>query len=200
MKKLILLLAVVLTASTIVVGQDAGFSPIELGIKAGANLTTINGESFNNEYRLNYLLGGYLTLNLSNSIGIQPELEFSQVSAITSSNFNNIYGDFGHAITQNPHLDYMSIPVLLNLGGKYFKFQVGPQYSILMNSNESFWSNGRQAFTNGDFGMDGGIWINLPFHLSLSARYVVGLENINDVNNNDAWKSQQIQLGLGLKL
>lgn len=154
MKKLMLSLVVLLTASLIAVGQNSGFLPIELGIKAGANLTKIDGASFNSEYRLNYLIGGYLTWNLSNCIGIQPELEFSQVSAKTSSNFNSIYSDFGTAITQGLHLDYMSIPILLDIGGKLLKFQVGPQFSLLMNSGESFWANDKQAFTNGDMGMD----------------------------------------------
>jgi hypothetical protein len=203
MKKLILSFAVVLAASTFVLGQTADLVPIQLGIKAGANLSTINGQSFNSEYRLNYLLGGYLTFNLSNSIGIQPELEFSQVSAVTSSNFNNIYGDFGPSITNNPHLQYMSIPVLLNLGGKILKFQVGPQYSVLMNGNESFWANGRQAFTGNDVDLDAGIWINLPLHLNVSARYIFGLSNINDINSNyngDTWNSRQVQLAVGFRL
>lgn len=55
MKKLMLPLAVVLVTCTIVAGQD--LIPVQFGIKAGANSTKIDGQSFNNEYRLNYLMG-----------------------------------------------------------------------------------------------------------------------------------------------
>lgn len=200
MKKLILLLSVLVTATLGAKGQASDYSTVELGLKGGANMTKIGGESFNDAYRLNYSLGAFLQLNFSKSVGIQPELNFSQVSATTSSNFNALYGDFGPAITNNPHLNYMSIPVLLNLGGRVFKIQVGPQYSILMNSGQSLWTNGKQAFTNGDFGLDGGVWLDLPFHLNAFARYIIGLNNINDVDSQDSWKSQQIQIGVGLRL
>ena len=202
MKKLILSLVLICFFSTFVLAQEQGASPtpfFRVGIKAGANLTKIVGSSFENKYRLNYLAGGYASFNSGGVLGLQLEILFTQNSAITSSGFSDLYNKIGTIDLQKTHLQYMSIPLLVNLGGDEIKFQLGPQYSILMNSNESFWTNGRHAFTSGDFAFDLGVWVNLPLHLSASLRYVIGLSNINDIDNQDTWKSQQLQIGVGLR-
>jgi hypothetical protein len=36
--------------------------------------------------------------------------------------------------------------------------------------------------------------------LRVYARYNIGLTNINNIDDRDKWTSQQIQVGLGLKL
>jgi hypothetical protein len=36
--------------------------------------------------------------------------------------------------------------------------------------------------------------------LRIYGRYAVGLSNINNLDNQDQWKSQSIQVGLGLSL
>jgi hypothetical protein len=47
--------------------------------------------------------------------------------------------------------------------------------------------------------MLGGAQLNLGA-LKLGGRYVVGLANINDIDNKDKWKNQGFQLYLGLKI
>jgi hypothetical protein len=47
--------------------------------------------------------------------------------------------------------------------------------------------------------MVGGLQLNLKV-LRVYGRYVIGMNNINDVANSENWKNQQIQLGIGLKL
>jgi hypothetical protein len=204
MRKLILSISFSVALTTVVLAQQpeppAPTPFILVGVKAGANLTKIDGQSFAEAYRLNYLAGGYITLNSGNLIGVQAELLFSQTSATTSTSFTDLYTKIGTIDLNRPHLSYMDIPLLLNIGGDELKFQLGPQYSILMNSNESFWTNGRQAFTNGDFAFDLGVWINLPLRLSASVRYVIGLDNINDIDDQDSWKTEQLQIAVGFRL
>jgi len=36
--------------------------------------------------------------------------------------------------------------------------------------------------------------------LRIYGRYNIGLSNLNDIDNTEQWKSQQIQVGLGLKI
>jgi hypothetical protein len=47
--------------------------------------------------------------------------------------------------------------------------------------------------------MVGGAQINI-LRLRVYGRYVVGLSNINDIDNQDKWKSQAIQVGVGFAL
>jgi hypothetical protein len=47
--------------------------------------------------------------------------------------------------------------------------------------------------------MVGGIQLNFSV-LRIYGRYNVGLTNINEVSDQNKWKSQQLQLGLGFKL
>jgi len=97
-------------------------------------------------------------------------------------------------------LNYLSIPILLNykLIGP-IHLQAGPAFSILMDQNRTFLQNGGDAFKKGDFSMIGGAQIKLA-KLYLSGRYVIGLANINDIDDKDKWKSQAIQLSVGLSL
>jgi hypothetical protein len=66
-----------------------------------------------------------------------------------------------------------------------------------MNDHESLTQNGKDAFKKGDLSGVGGLWLKLPLGLSLSARYVIGLSNLNDVSDENKWNSQAIQLGIG---
>jgi hypothetical protein len=77
--------------------------------------------------------------------------------------------------------------------------QAGPAFSVLMDQSRTFLQNGGDAFKKGDFSMIGGAQIRLA-KLYLNGRYVIGLANINDIDNKDKWKSQAIQLSLGLSL
>jgi hypothetical protein len=76
---------------------------------------------------------------------------------------------------------------------------LGPQFGVLLNEDRTLLQNGEEAFKGNDFSMVGGVTLNLR-PLRIYGRYNVGLNNLNDVDNRDNWKSQQIQLGVGLGL
>lgn len=196
MKKIILSLTFLLTLTAISNAQ--GF---RLGAKAGANLTKISGKSFNEEFDLGYHLGGFAEIDFSKKLGIQPEVLFNQVNAKRSSGFNSIYTNLSDPnAASDIKLNYLSIPVLLRYNvGKMLTLNAGPQFGILIDKHETLLKNGQQAFKNGDFGMVGGATINLKA-LRVYGRYNIGLRNINDIDNRDEWKNQQLQLGIGLKL
>ena len=167
------------------------------GLKAGADIHKIDGKAFTDEFSYGYHVGAYAQVNLSHKFGIQPEILFSEVSVDTSSNFSDVY-DFNSV--SKVKLQYLKIPVLLNFSPNPFvTLQVGPQYSILMDKNSTLLKNGQNAFSSGDFSMVGGLQLNIS-KLRIYGRYAIGLNNINEIDNQDKWKNQNIQLGIGLNI
>src|SRR5262249_42952231 len=125
----------------------------------------------------------------------------SQYTTSLDSNYKHIYQNVFNSDQSTVKLNYLSIPILLNykLIGNFLTLQAGPQFSILMNQDKSLLQNGGDAFKHGDFAMVGGAQIKISA-IRITGRYIVGLNNINDIDNQDKWKSQGFQVSLGLAL
>jgi hypothetical protein len=81
-------------------------------------------------------------------------------------------------------------------------FQLGPQFGILRDKNQSFTGNAASAFKSGDLSMLGGVQLNL-LSLRVYGRYAIGLTDINDIQNiatSEKWQSKTLQIGVGLTL
>ena len=171
---------------------------LRIGVKAGANLTKIDGISFDDSYKLSYQAGGFLEIDFTKKFGIQPEVLFSQTSSKTESGAAPLYTNLNTNTDVN--LNYLTIPVLLRFNvGNLVTLNLGPQYGILLNKDNTVLQNGQNAFKGGDFSMVGGAQLNISA-FRIYGRYNIGLTNINDIDNKEKWKSQQIQLGIGFKL
>jgi hypothetical protein len=193
MKKLIFATLALFLAAVSVHAQG-----LRAGIKIGANGTKIDGQSFEDGYKLSYQGGVFIEADFNKKFGIQPEVLFGQSTSKTVSGIGAIGTNLPSS--QDITLNYLSIPVLLRYNvGKLVTLNLGPQFAILLNKDNTVLQNGQQAFKNGDFSMVGGIQLNLSF-LRIYGRYNVGLSNINDVSDQNKWKSQQLQLGVGFKL
>jgi hypothetical protein len=196
MKTKLLSLAVAALFSTATMAQ------FHIGAKAGTNIIKIDGKSFKDEFKFGYSLGGFMEVRLSNKFVLQPEVLFNQASTTLDSSFKNIYqGVFNASAQSRVKLNYLSIPILLNykLIGSFLSLQAGPQFSVLMSKNKTLLQNGGEAFKNGDFSMLGGVQVKLGA-IRVNGRYVVGLSNINDIDDQDRWKSEGFQLSVGLAL
>lgn len=196
MKKLVLLCAVCLVGMA-----SANAQRLTLGGKLGANLTKIDGVKFSDSYQLNYHLGAFAEIDFNKSWGIQPELFFSQSSSTVESDFGSVYEDVPSSLLQKDvKLNYMSIPVLLRVNaGSFLTFHAGPQFSILINDDENLLNNGKNAFKDGDLSAVLGAQVNVS-KLRVYGRYNIGLANINDIDNSNKWRSQQIQVGVGFTI
>lgn len=193
-KKSVSLMALAILFTTVSFAQGLHF-----GIKGGVNLNKIDGKSFSEEFKHGYNLGGFAEINFSNKIGIQPEVMWNQTNTQTSTEFKDIY-DEGVSELKDVKLNYLSIPILLNLrASKLLTFQVGPQFGILLNKDQGLLENGKQAFKTGDFSMLGGVQLNIA-SFKVGGRYAIGLNNINDIDNQDKWKNQQWQLYIGFRI
>ena len=170
-----------------------------LAVHAGANMGKLDGRSFKDEFKLGYHLGVAPEIMFSKKWGIQPEVMFSQSNTTTSTEFDDIY-KISSSELKEVKLNYLSIPLLLSFRPvSFFTLQAGPQFSVLMNKQKTLLENGGDAFKNGDFSMVGGAQINL-LRLRIYGRYAVGLSELNDIDKQDSWKSQTIQLGVGFAL
>ncbi len=169
-----------------------------VGVKAGANVTKVDGKSFKDEFKSGYMLGGFAEIKLSKKLYVQPELLINQYNTRLDTNYNNLVGNIFNGLT-SVKLDYLSIPILLNyrMGGGFISLQAGPQYGILIDKNNSILQNTGNAFRNGDLSLLGGVQIKAGA-FRINGRYFVGLSNINDITNDSKWKNQGFQLSVGL--
>lgn len=169
------------------------------GGKAGANLTKITGQAFKDGYDLGYHVGAFAEIDLTKNWGIQPEVLWNQTNTQRASGTNAVYNNFQQN-TQDIKLNYLTIPVLLRYNvNSLLTLNVGPQFGILLNKDQTLWNNGKQAFKSGDLSLTGGATINLKM-LRVYGRYNIGLNNLNDAGTPENWKSQQLQLGVGISL
>ncbi|MBU3715034.1 MAG: PorT family protein [Ferruginibacter sp.] len=186
------ILALAITALTL---NNSFAQKFELGIKGGADLNKIQGQSFTNKFTFGYHLGAFAQIGLTGKLVIQPELYYSQINKDTATSFSTVYQSIPKL-----SLGYLNIPILLSYKpAKFLAIQAGPKFGIVTNSNLSFLNNTGNAFRNGDLSFVGGVQLHFA-NIRIYGRYEVGLTNINDLDNQDKWKSQSIHAGVGFRL
>lgn len=170
-----------------------GFS---LGVKAGANFTTITSQSFDKNFAGGVLVGVYGKVKASDLIGVQMEGLLSVVRLRIASN----------ATVFRPGLNllkstYIHIPILLNINPTpLLSLQVGPQIGLAISQTSNALQNLQNALKKNEYSLVSGIQLNLP-KLNVFARYAFGLSDIrNTPTSSDSWKSRMIQAGVGISL
>ncbi len=190
------LLSAVLTLFFFSFSQAQGFG---VGIKVGTNINKLKGQSFKDQFTYGYSAGIYADIKASNKWSIQPEVLFNQVSTDTSDKFSTLYQINADKISKIK-LNYLSIPILINYNlSKGISLQAGPQFGVLMSQNKNLLQDGKEAFKTGEFSLLGGLQLKFS-SIRLYGRYAIGLNNINDIDNQDSWKNQSIQLGIGFTI
>ncbi|MDO4229788.1 MAG: porin family protein [Capnocytophaga sp.] len=170
------------------------YSQVNIGFKAGANLGKLDGVAYKEQFKLGYQLGGFVSVGLG-KLAIQGELLFDQTNTTIKDSYSSVWDD---KFDKGKKLNYLSVPILLKLNPNGFiSVLAGPQFSVLTNRSENLWQNGEKLFKGSDFSFVTGAEINLaPFFIY--GRYVWGFADISDFGSDKA-KTQQIQLGVGLK-
>lgn len=184
-----------------VIFTQAAMAQFNIGIKAGANITKIDGKSFKEEFSYGYHLGGFAEIGLGGKLSIQPEVLFNQYQTRVDSTFSNVYKNaLNFSDNRDIKLNYLSIPILASYKlGNALSLQAGPQFGILLNKNKGLLENGKEAFDNGELSLLGGAQLNIS-KFRLSGRYMVGLNNISDIDEQNKWKNQGWHLSLGIGL
>ena len=204
MKKLIFALVIIISMPTFaqsnkVDGEHENF--FRIGARGGVNINKITGKSYKEGFNFNFQAGIFLQFNFSNRFGLQPEVNFVQSSSEFSNDANDIYYDlFLGGSQKKSKLNFLEVPLLLNINvgeSKRVKLQLGPAYGgLLKQTVDSLKANGN-IYKNGEWAAIGGLWIQLPF-VNLGARYKLGLTNLNDIDDRQKWKSQSIQVFVGI--
>ena len=190
MKTKLFSLALLLSICSVAMSQGLTF-----GIKGGASINKITGKSFKEEFTFGYHAGLFATFGMGKKLSLQPEVLINSINTDTASSFSSVYH-----FKKNIELKYLSIPLLLNYNlSNMLALQVGPQFGILLDKNKNLLQNGKEAFKSGDFSMLGGLQVKL-FKFRVYGRYAIGLSDLNDIGNSNDWKTQSIQLGLGIAL
>lgn len=172
-----------------------------LGVKAGPNFSSINtdasaGENYKNRTGFH---GGAFALFKLTKIGIQPELLFSQQGSKVEFTGGDLEQNF----------NYINIPIILKLYlAAGLNLQAGPQLGFVSKAEVVQTVNGvttttdyRDFVKGNDVGLALGAGWDLPFGLTVDARYNLGLSNVDDDSSgSDTAKNQVFQLSLGYKL
>ena len=178
-------------------------SLFRFGFKGGVNLNKIEGQSFNDEFNYNYSLGGFMQINITRKLGLQPEINFVQTTAETSADITDIYEDlFVGGNQKKAKLDYLKFAGLLNIDigpSQRVKLQLGPQWGMLLNETADSLNSSQDVFKKSEFSVLGGIMLQLPL-IHIGTRYEIGLTDINGIDNQDKWKSQAWQFFVGITL
>jgi len=184
--------------------KDTCAQGLHFGIKAGANIVKIDGQSFDQGFNYGYNVGAFAQINLPGMIGFQPELMFSQTPYHTGNQFSDIYPSGVNDVKGK--LNYLSVPLLLAIRPvKFISILVGPQFGILLNQDEHLVNNTQDAFKKGEVSAVGGAQLNLA-NFMVGARYVVGLNNVravasdNSVSVSETWRNEGFQVYVGLRI
>jgi hypothetical protein len=179
---------------------------LAIGIKGGPNFAKINTDgSINENYKSRTgFHGGAFVLFKATKIGIQPEIIFSQQGSKVEINGDNFESNFS----------YVNIPIILKLytvAG--INIQAGPQFGFITNAEtpiEDQLNPGsykvqdvKDKMKSSDITVALGLGWDLPFGLTLDARYNLGLSKIYDKapsQQTENAKNQVIQVSLGFKL
>lgn len=199
MKKINILLATIFL-SVICVSQSHAQLGFQLGVKGGPNFSNIKTD-VSTEGQTGFHAGAYAMIKVS-KIGIQPELLFSSLSSELSS--GNVTSEFKSS--------YVNIPIIVKIylvGG--LNLQVGPQFGFNTFSEVTAAAGGistsvdvQDELKSSDVSLAIGAGFDLPFGLNLTARYNLGLSDINDTLDldidpatNDELRNQVFQVSVG---
>ena len=173
------------------------------GAKGGVNINKISGKSYESGFNYNFQAGVFLQFNISNRFGIQPEVNFVQSQSAFTKDATDIYDDlFLDGSQKKAKMNYLEVPVLLNMNigpSKRVKLQAGPAYSGLLKQTVDSLKANANFYKNSEWSLIGGLWIQVPF-INLGARYKLGLTNINGIDDKQTWKSQAIQIFVGITI
>lgn len=189
--KRVLLTIVFFAGATVFAFSQAQFA---IGIKGGPNFANLDVSSPGTSYknRTGWHGGAFLLLK-AGKIGVQPEFIFSQQGSKMRFDATDL----------NSNFEYINIPVMLKLytvAG--INLQLGPQFGFLTNDPKTIVDGQiiEDAYKKSDVSLGIGAGWDLPFGLTLDARYNLGLSKIEDDPSLQATKNQVWQVSVGYKL
>lgn len=179
-----------------------GFSQaqeIKYGAKVGLNLATLNGDVEDVKSLIGAHLGGFVEIKITDKFAFQPELLYSMQGAKTE--YSESEPGYSYSSEEKYKLGYLNLPLM----AKYFAteklfIEAGPQIGFLMSAKYDFkeietFMGDTETFSGDidikdnlksiDFGLNFGLGYEFTQNIFASARYNVGLSDINDVEGSN---------------
>lgn len=171
---------------------------LKVGPKGGANMVKIEGTAFKDAFELGYYAGAFVEIKLAKNLYLMPEVLWSENQLSTSSDFNDIYRNLlSVEELTSMKLQSLSIPVSLNWKvANILALSGGAQFSRNIQSGETFLKSAEAAITDGNISAMAGANLHLG-KFRVHARYLWGLKDVNNLSENDPWKQQSAQVGIG---
>lgn len=198
MKKKLLLALTLFCAAIATSFAQAEFA---VGIKAGPNFAKINTDASageNYKSRTGFHAGAFALVKLA-KFGIQPEVIFSQQGSTVSFDNEDLHANYS----------YLNIPIIVKLylvAG--LNLQAGPQFGFVTKADQEFVDdlgnvtkeNIKDEMKKSDVSAALGAGWDLPFGLTVDARYNLGLSKLYSDSAAPEAKNQVFQVSLGYKL
>lgn len=190
MKKILILSAILLSMIHAVHAQTFA------GLKAGLNLSNMFIENVNdNNLKAGFNAGVFLRTDLTESVFLQPELNFTTKGS--SVDYDYI---LGQGVT-NYNFNYVEIPVLIGARlGTIFRIEAGPYAGFLISGNVVNDADddvldfdekiNRDDFNSTDFGLAVGFGLGND-QIEFNARYNYG---ISDIGTTDSFNGLSYSL------
>jgi hypothetical protein len=205
MKKFLVII-LLMSSGLVAEAKKGGVVPnIDLGVKLGANFAKLDGKSWDNGYKANFLGGVFAGMRF-NKVGVQIEGFYSQTNYTVDgygfySLYKGFYNNAGDSLKKGSlKVSYFNIPVLFEVKLLPMLWaQIGPQYSGVLHVSDpdNMLQDAGSLFKSGDISGVVGLEAKLPFHLVIGARYVLGLSSMNNTAVSDAWQQRVIQAHVG---
>lgn len=180
-------------------GYGAVAQGISGGLKLGANFASQkfsgDGVDLSLDGRTSLHGGFFLTIMVSETFGIQPELLYNSVGSKMD------FGSDDYVL----QFDYLSVPVMFRYNPvPVFNIHAGPQFGFLLGAKGKMDGDSedlKDGFKGLDLGLGVGAGVDLPMGVGFSARYVLGLTNIADDDSGDTTvKNSAVQISVSYKL
>ncbi|MGB4838830.1 MAG: porin family protein [Saprospiraceae bacterium] len=189
--------------------QENGRSSFHLVIKAGGNLANVydaEGEDFNADAKFGYVFGAFMSIPLGATLGIQPEVLFSQ------KGFKGRGSLLGSAYVLSRTTNYIDVPIYLAIKPiSVLTLLAGPQFSFLTKQKDVF-TNSSSSFEQSEVFKNENLRKNIlgiSFGADLNvSSLVIGARANWDLYNNHGdgttttprYKNVWVQATLGLRL
>ncbi|GAB2552382.1 porin family protein [Rufibacter soli] len=161
---------------------------ISLGLKAGANYSSLTGDNTNNlKHKFGFHGGGFLDFGLSDMVSIRPELLFSVkgYSVETTSDDDD-----------NQSFSYIDVPILAHVYADGIFFEGGPTLGYMVAVKEGDTAD----FKKLEFGYAAGLGYEMESGMGFGLRYQGGLTSLSDNDNDPKQKNSVFQLYLSYLL
>lgn len=204
----------IFSALALVVFGVSQAQEIKYGAKAGLNISNVSGDIENNKPLIGVHLGAFVEVKLTDKFAFQPELLFSMQGV--KIDYSESAVDYSYSYKEDNKINYLNVPLM----AKYFAteklfLEAGPQIGFVLSAKsdieetETFMGitdsfsgdvDIKDNLKSVDFGLNFGLGYEFTSQIFASARYNVGLTNINNASGSSAdLKNGVVQFSFGYK-